>query len=284
MIMIITMISLLPPWIIGGSLQVRRLPKVSQRPAVLAVESRLGGSLLTLLKEDSEGSRTQVAYESLLRSADSMERRPSANVDEFDAVSEFSFRIAAIDTIDQITTTLPEEASFQSSVVNQKTDSEQVAPAVPQTRLSGVSNEWSAPTLPERKYYFAERPTPSHEGEDFFRSADKNLVEESHPTGTFYGVENSDPLYSQHQNSEKVNRDTGLFHAAESNRQTSSQVIRKINSGFEILRPGTFDRSQPHDDTKLEKDMNAEKKSSRKLQRKSRDVGQSRDSRFVEGT
>ncbi len=245
--------------------------------------------MLTVPKEESEESRTQNAFESPLRSADSKDRPPSAKRNEFDSTSEFSFQFAANDTIDQITTTFPGETSFQPSACDQKTDSEQVAPAYPQIRQSGLGDEWSAPTsLPEPKYYYVEPPKPSLEGEDLFRTPVKTPVE-THQTRMFKGVEPSDPSYSQRQNGEKdeisqVNSDTGLFHAGPNKRSTPSQVIRKINSGFEILRPGTLDRPQPHDDTKLERDIDVEKKTSRKLQRKSRDVGHSRDSRFSEGT
>ncbi|KAJ4367488.1 hypothetical protein N0V83_007071 [Neocucurbitaria cava] len=58
--------------------------------------------------------------------------------------------------------------------------------------------------------------------------------------------------------------------------QRDSQVIRKVNSGFEILRPGTF---QPPTPEELEL---AERRQSKKLQKKRRSSGDSRQSAFVE--
>ena len=104
------------------------------------------------------------------------------------------------------------------------------------------------------------------------------------------GAENSDPSHPQYRHdvrdeSSRGDYDTRLIQAAEMNRQQlESQVIRKINSGFEILRPGTLNRPQSHDETKLKGEGHWEKHLSRKLQRRSRDVSHSRESRFVEET
>lgn len=58
--------------------------------------------------------------------------------------------------------------------------------------------------------------------------------------------------------------------------QRESQVLRKVNDGFEILRPGTFHPPTPEE---LE---NAEKRQSKKLQKKRRTSGDSRQSAFIE--
>lgn len=58
--------------------------------------------------------------------------------------------------------------------------------------------------------------------------------------------------------------------------QRESQVLRKVNSGFEILRPGTF---QPPTPEEMEL---AERKQSKKLQKKRRTSSDSRQSAFVE--
>lgn len=57
--------------------------------------------------------------------------------------------------------------------------------------------------------------------------------------------------------------------------RTQSQVIRKVNSGFEILRPGTFpDPSSPEEVP--------EKRKSKRLQKRRTSSGASRTSHFVE--
>lgn len=58
--------------------------------------------------------------------------------------------------------------------------------------------------------------------------------------------------------------------------QRESQILRKVNPGFEILRPGTF---QPPTPEELEL---AERRQSKKLQKKRRSSGDSRQSAFVE--
>lgn len=109
-------------------------------------------------------------------------------------------------------------------------------------------------------------------------------------TRLLQGAENSDPSQPQYRRdirdeSSGEDFDTRLVQAAEMNRQqVESQVIRKINSGFEILRPGTLDRPQSHDETKLKGEGNWEKHLSRKLQRRSRDASHPRESRFIEET
>lgn len=56
-----------------------------------------------------------------------------------------------------------------------------------------------------------------------------------------------------------------------------SQVIRKINSGFEILRPGTLDQPRRSNDTAALQEIpdNGNKRQSKKLQRKRRSSGAS---------
>lgn len=131
--------------------------------------------------------------------------------------------------------------------------------------------------------------TPLYESEDPFTTPTKSL-EEMQQTRLLEGVENSDPSHSQYKRRDKdesprADFDTRLIQASELNRQQlESQVIRKINSGFEILRPGTLNRPQSYHDTKLKGESSSEKHLSRKLQRRSRDVGHPRESRFVEET
>ncbi|PSN73060.1 hypothetical protein BS50DRAFT_177698 [Corynespora cassiicola Philippines] len=60
--------------------------------------------------------------------------------------------------------------------------------------------------------------------------------------------------------------------------QREDHVIRKVNSGFEILRPGTFAPPSPEE----EKSPNSEKRQSKRLQKKRRSSAGSRASNFVE--
>ena len=61
----------------------------------------------------------------------------------------------------------------------------------------------------------------------------------------------------------------------------NSQVLRKVNSGFEILRPGTFSVAMPpaDDDRDLE---SGEKRQSKRLQKKRRPSEGYKASNFVE--
>lgn len=242
---------------------------------------------LTCMKPESGDPKMQRVRETSTGSADS-EGPPSFERDELDSASEFSFRMASHDTFNQ-KTTVPDEPSFQT-MRYQNPGSEQIPPAAPRIKSPGVNNEPSASThLAEQNFYATKPQAPLHVSDDPFTTPTKN-PEEMQQTRLHKGAENSDPSYSQYKRSDndessRADFNTRLFQAAEVNRPNSeSQVIRKINSGFEILRPGTLNRPQTHDDTKLKGENNAEKQLSRKLQRKSRGVGHSRESRFVEET
>ncbi|ORY09066.1 hypothetical protein BCR34DRAFT_589548 [Clohesyomyces aquaticus] len=62
------------------------------------------------------------------------------------------------------------------------------------------------------------------------------------------------------------------------NQGRESQVIRKVNSGFEILRPGTFGPPSPEE----AQSASGEKRQSKRLQKKRRPSDGSRTSHFVE--
>lgn len=168
----------------------------------------------------------------------------------------------------------------------QSLESEQIPPAVPRIKLIGVNSEpYTSRRTEGQNIHFSKPRTPLYEGDDPFTTSTKS-PEEMQETRLLKGVENSDPLHPQYKRGDNNESARGDFDSrTEFNRQQSeSQVIRKINSGFEILRPGTLDRPQAHDDTKLKGENNSERHLSRKLQRKSRDVSQPRESRFVEET
>jgi hypothetical protein len=59
------------------------------------------------------------------------------------------------------------------------------------------------------------------------------------------------------------------------NQDRNDQVLRKVNSGFEILRPGTFKEPTPQE-------VELAERTSKKLQKKRRTSSDSRKSAFVE--
>lgn len=218
----------------------------------------------------------------------SADNSPPFERDELDSASEFSFRNASRDNFNG-RKELPDESKFHN-MGYQRPQSEYM-PVVPQIKLTSVSNNESSASVHSmgQNLHFSKPRRPLYESEDPFTTHQKS-PEEMQQTRLLEGAENTDPSHPQHRRDNKngnprADFDTRLVQAADLNRQQlESQVIRKINSGFEILRPGTLNRPQSHDETKLKGEGNWEKHLSRKLQRRSRDVSQPRESRFVEET
>lgn len=102
------------------------------------------------------------------------------------------------------------------------------------------------------------------------------------------GAEKLDDIERNAYNSQDSNN---ALQQADGNRQhRQSQVARKVNSGFEILRPGSFSHQQGYvadwsekaglgTEHQRELDAHGNKRHSRKLQRKRAD---SKESRFKE--
>ncbi|KAF2639861.1 hypothetical protein P280DRAFT_51358 [Massarina eburnea CBS 473.64] len=65
----------------------------------------------------------------------------------------------------------------------------------------------------------------------------------------------------------------------QNNRESQSQVLRKVNSGFEILRPGTFPPPSPEEEKAT---PDSSKRQSKRLQKKRTTSNGSRTSHFVE--
>jgi hypothetical protein len=235
------------------------------------------------VKQETEDSRLPRASESSLGPAGS-EGHLSHKRSELDSASEFSFRIAPHDVLDQRTTGGLDETSADGPMEYQNLEAEQIAPPVPQIMLTGANNDGSASAHPaERKYHAPEPPTLLHMPDDPFITPKKNPVE-MQQIRVSKGVENSDPSRALPSGeSSHANFEHRLFQAVDTNRPTrESQIIRKINSGFEILRPGTLDRPPPSVDTKSKREADDEKQMSRRMHRKSRDPGQPRESKFFE--
>lgn len=178
---------------------------------------------------------------------------------------------------------------------------------LPRVRYSGVSGDWTqlasssfAPADPDDRTvdhtswqlnearYPLDTPlnksaqdsmhidAPSFQS--FLESAPANIRNQSVPL--LYGAEEVVPQASQRSSSQ-------VLQDADANSQSRvpSHVIRKVNSGFEILRPGTFDSSrQSSDITDGRHDLEAgDKRQSKRLHKKRRTESLvSRDSAFTE--
>ncbi|KAA8625323.1 hypothetical protein A1F94_000374 [Pyrenophora tritici-repentis] len=114
---------------------------------------------------------------------------------------------------------------------------------------------------------------PSHDGHASNQARQAIPLTESYaPNAPFY-PDTYEPRGPQHQYSyDQVPYEV----TTEQNQDRNDPVIRKVNSGFEILRPGTF---QPPTPEELER---AERRTSKKLQKKRRESNASRKSAFTE--
>ncbi|RMZ68887.1 dna repair rad51 [Pyrenophora seminiperda CCB06] len=114
---------------------------------------------------------------------------------------------------------------------------------------------------------------PSHDGHISNQARQAIPLTESYaPNAPFY-PDTYEPRGPHHQYSyDQVPYEVNT----EQNQDRNDPVIRKVNSGFEILRPGTF---QPPTPEELEL---AERRSSKKLQKKRRESNASRKSAFTE--
>jgi len=179
----------------------------------------------------------------------------------------------------------------------------------PRVRRPGNSGDWAAEhgRLPEEistvngvDYFVPQQKTPSPPPapvEDPSRVApmplssqplqDGHVVNqakqsvpllESYAPRPFYLPETYQPRGPHHQFSyEEVPIEVNTSQ----NQRGDSQVLRKVNSGFEILRPGTFAPPSPEEEEKMA--ANSEKRQSRRLQKKRRASSSgSRTSQFVE--
>lgn len=163
---------------------------------------------------------------------------------------------------------------------------------VPQIRLSGVDNDWTADAHPaEHKYYFAGPPSPLYEdrNDPFDMPAESPMdqrtrlnsseIRSRDPPKPRFSLSDEDEISPDPRNSQMTQDDV-------TRHLRMSQVVRKVNSGFEILRPGTLDRPpQPSDDVNPDLDFDVTGSSpTKKRLRKNRDSLSLKGSRFTEGT
>lgn len=162
---------------------------------------------------------------------------------------------------------------------------------VPQIRLSGVDNEWAASTHPaEHKYFFAGPPSPLYEDSmDPFDAPADGPMGERRNLDSSSEIRSRDPPKPRFSLSDEdeispAPRNPQIQDDVTRNSRTS-QVIRKVNSGFEILRPGTLDKPpQTSEETYPGHDLEiGGSPPIRKLHKKNRDSLSLRESRFTEG-
>lgn len=162
---------------------------------------------------------------------------------------------------------------------------------VPQIRLSGVDNEWAASTHPaEHKYFFAGPPSPLYEDRmDPFDAPADSPMGERRSLNSSSGIRSRDPPKPRFSLSDEdeispAPRNSQITQDDVTRNSRTSQVIRKVNSGFEILRPGTLDKPQTSEEIYPGHDLeNAGSPPIKKLQKKNRDSLSLRESRFTEG-
>ncbi|EUC50244.1 hypothetical protein COCMIDRAFT_1196 [Bipolaris oryzae ATCC 44560] len=114
---------------------------------------------------------------------------------------------------------------------------------------------------------------PSHDGHAANQARQAIPLTESYaPNAPFYP-----DTYQPHGPSHQYSYDQVPYQVmTDQNQDRNEQVLRKVNSGFEILRPGTFKEPTPEE---LEL---AERRASKKLQKKRRPSTDSRKSAFTE--
>jgi hypothetical protein len=128
-------------------------------------------------------------------------------------------------------------------------------------------------TDPSEEDGVASSAGPSHDGYAGNQTRQAVPLTESYAPNAPYYPDTYEPRGPHHQYSyDQVPYEV----QTEQNSQRDEQVVRKVNSGFEILRPGTFQPPTP-EEVEL-----AERRTSKKLQKKRRSSGDSRKSAFVE--
>lgn len=170
---------------------------------------------------------------------------------------------------------------------------------MPRVRKPGHSGEWASVTENQISTlngvnYFTPRKSPSpplstgiHPSQDIVASSSGPshdghaanqarqaipLTESYAPNAPFYP-----DTYQPHGPSHQYSYDQVPYQVmTDQNQDRNEQVLRKVNSGFEILRPGTFKEPTPEE---LEL---AERRASKKLQKKRRTSTDSRKSAFME--
>lgn len=163
---------------------------------------------------------------------------------------------------------------------------------IPQIRLSGVENDWAAGTHPaEHKYHFAGPPSPLYEdsNDQFDMPADSSMDERTRINSSSE-IHNRDPPKPRFSLSDEdeispAPRNSQMAQDDITRHMRISQVVRKVNSGFEILRPGTLDKPpKTSDDAKPGQDLDVAGSSpTKKRNRKNQDSVPLRESRFTEG-
>ena len=210
---------------------------------------------------------------------------------EPDVKPDHSVRDSQFDTPASQTNTTSNENSPDFSASQNSSDSGQ-AQTVPQIRLSGVNHDWTAGTHPaEHKYHFAGPQLAPHDDYDPFMASDRLMETRTAPQHSSETPSRDPPKPRFSLSDDEIEPAPGLTglrlvqSSVEGRRGRHSQVIRKINSGFEILRPGSLSQYQTTNEIDSEQELENKRSSNpRKLFKKYRDSMALRESRFIEGT
>lgn len=159
---------------------------------------------------------------------------------------------------------------------------------VPEIRLSGVDNDWTAGTqFAEHDHYFSGPSAPLHEENNPFGTPTRPMEASTKPnySSDTPSSDHPKPRFSLSDDEIELTptRSRIMQNGGGDLQGRQSQVIRKINSGFEILRPGTLNQPQPNNETNFGQDLEMGVNSSgKKLHKKKRDSVSLRESRFIE--
>ena len=242
-------------------------------------------------KESSEEPKDESAAQSWSGSSGSDENYSPPNTQELELRSLRPGTNAPLDSSSSQIVTAYDE-NFLNTATSSGPSKSAYGPGVPQIRLSGVDSEWTAGTHPaEHRYYFAGPPSPLYEdGNDPFGTPADSPRDERTRLNSASEMRSRDtpkPRFSLSDEDEisSAPHNTQMTHDDMPRQIRASQVVRKVNSGFEILRPGTLDRApQTSDDANSGQDLEAAGSSpTKKLHKKHRDSLSLRESRFTEG-
>lgn len=167
----------------------------------------------------------------------------------------------------------------------------EIGQPVSRNRTGGASADWTTTLQPtEHTHTFAGSLSPLNERHDPFQSpATTPVADHSQEAPSFQSFVNHTPgtRFETMDDAETFHAQDNALAIGIANSATQSrhsQIMRKVNSGFEILRPGTLDKPrQSGEVTEWNQDLEAgNKRHSKRLQRKRRDSDQGRESHFIE--
>lgn len=240
-------------------------------------------SLTCTNKDLSDHPKDQSAAGSWSVSSSNESTYANQKTPEVDLKPDHSVATSQFNTPTSQTAAVSNENSPSFSASQNSSDSRQ-SQTVPQIRLSGVDHDWTAGAPPAEDKYLS---SALHENKDPFGTSD-HLTEARTGPNHVNETPGSDPPKRRFSLSddeiEPVPATTRLVQNGGDSRHGPTQVIRKVNSGFEILLPGSLNRPRNNNETNSGQELEAGGSShGRKLLKKNRDSASLRESRFTEG-